>query len=70
MKTLANKIYEHADDRKNDWELKFETTKNFKNDVLVRIPSVQKFTDTFSEWRFKPVDESISLCVKHTVDKS
>ena len=65
MKTLANKIYEHASD---DSQLKFETTKNFKNDVLVRIPSVQKFTDTFMEWKYKPVNESISICVKHTME--
>lgn len=65
MKTLANKIYSYAD---SDAELKFETTKNFKHDVLVRIPSVQKFTNTFTNHLYQSVDKSIGICVKRTLD--
>ena len=39
MKTLAQKIYSYSG---NDEDLTFETTKNFKHDVLVRIPSSTK----------------------------
>ena len=67
MKTLAHKIYSHIS---NDTDLTFKTTKNFKHDVLVRIPSVQKFTDIFKEYAYQPVDKSISICVKHTMNNS
>jgi len=67
MKTLAQKIYSYTG---NDTDLNFETTKNFKHDVLVRIPSVQKFTDIFKEYAYQPVDKSISICVKHTMNNS
>jgi len=65
MKTLAHKIYSHSD---SSTGLQFETTKNFKHDVLVRIPSVQKFTDTFKEHTYQQVDKSIDICVKHTME--
>ena len=65
MRTLAQKIYSYTD---NDTDLTFETTKNFKHDVLVRIPSVQKFTDTFNKYTYQSVDESINICVKHTMN--
>ena len=67
MKELAHKIYSHTD---NDTDLTFETTKNFKHDVLVRIPSVQKFTDTFKKYTYQPVDKSVDICVKHTMDST
>lgn len=67
MKTLAHKIYSHTD---SNTGLHFKTTKNFKHDVLIRIPSVQKFTDTFGEHTYQPVDKSIDICVKHTMDNS
>ena len=67
MKTLAQKIYSYTG---NDTDLTFETTKNFKHDVLVRIPSVQKFTDVFKKYAYQPVDKSINICVKHTMNNS
>lgn len=60
MKDLAQKIYTIMD---KPGDLKFETVHNYKNDVLVRVPSVKKFTDTFGPYPFKSLDYCIERCV-------
>jgi len=65
MKTLAHKIYSYISaTMEKDNPLKFITTKNFKHDVLVRIPSVNKFSNTFKKYDYQSVDKSIDICVK------
>jgi nucleoside-diphosphate-sugar epimerase len=60
MKELANMIYEKAG---FDGELKFETVANYENDVMVRIPNVNK-AKQFLNWEAKrKVSESIQECL-------
>ena len=65
MKDLAQKIYKHV---KNREELKFKTTKNYENDVRVRIPSVEKFTNSFFKFNYQSIEKSIEICVAHTLE--
>ena len=60
MKDLAKKIHS----RISNSELKFETVNNFKNDVLVRIPSIAKLTSTLGDQTFQSVDISLDTCMK------
>lgn len=62
MKNLANKIYQYTNP-KND--LSFITKMNFPNDVLVRVPSVDKFSEIFNKFNYQPVDKSIKICIDH-----
>ena len=58
MKDLARLIYQGDD------ELKFETTKDYHDDVLIRIPDVSKIE---RELGFKPtvkVKEAIRRCLE------
>jgi len=64
MKTLAQKIHRYVD---SELELGFITTKNYPNDVRVRVPSIEKFTNTFGHYNYQTVDESIDICVKSIV---
>jgi UDP-glucose 4-epimerase len=66
MKELAHKIYAHTDSNET---LEFNTTKDFPNDVRVRIPSVDKFSTTFTEYKYQDVDTSVKICVQHTLEK-
>lgn len=60
MKQLAEIIYKEAG---LDGELKFETVANYKNDVMVRIPNVNK-AKQFLNWEAKKkVTESIQECL-------
>lgn len=60
MKQLAEIIYKEAG---LDGELKFETVANYKNDVMVRIPNVNK-AKQFLNWEAKKkVTESIRECL-------
>lgn len=60
MKQLAEIIYAEAG---FDGELKFETVANYKNDVMVRIPNVNK-AKQFLNWQAnKRVTESIRECL-------
>jgi nucleoside-diphosphate-sugar epimerase len=60
MKQLAEIIYTEAG---FEGELKFETVANYKNDVMVRIPNVNKAKE-FLKWEAKKkVTESIRECL-------
>jgi nucleoside-diphosphate-sugar epimerase len=62
MKDLARLIYQEDD------ELKFETVKNYSDDVLIRIPDVTKAKE---ELGFNPslrVKESIDKCLNHYLE--
>lgn len=60
MKQLAEIIYKEAG---LDGELKFETVANYKNDVMVRVPNVNK-AKQFLNWEAKKkVAESIRECL-------
>ena len=61
MKDLARLIY-RADDN-----LTFETVKSFDDDVLIRIPSIEKAKRELGFRPTKKVAESVEICVKHTL---
>ena len=61
MKELAKKIHSYTD---LDSELEFITTKTYKNDVRIRVPSVKKFSETFGNYNYQTVGESIDFCIK------
>lgn len=61
MKQLAQKIYLTLG---NQGTLEFDTVNNYKNDVLIRIPSVKKLIDTFGFYQFKSLDFCIKQCIQ------
>ena len=65
MKELAKKIYSST---KNEKSLEFNTVIDYKNDVRVRIPSIQKLTTAIGEYKFQPVDISIKRCIDNVSD--
>lgn len=66
MKTLANKIHNFTNPKS---ELTFETKMNFKNDVLVRVPSVDKFVKSFGNFNYQNIDKSIEVCINQLKGK-
>ena len=61
MKELANLIYQGDD------KLKFETTKDFKDDVKIRIPDISKAQ---KELNFEPtikVKEAVKICIEEAL---
>ena len=60
MKHLAQSIYAALG---NATELKFETVNSYKNDVMVRVPSVDKLIATFGGYPFKSLDFCIKQCI-------
>lgn len=60
MKDLAQRIYAALG---NNDTLSFETVNNYKNDVIVRVPSIDKLTATFGPYPFKPLDYCIERCI-------
>lgn len=61
MKELANLIYQGDD------KLKFETTKDFKDDVKIRIPDISKAK---KELNFEPtikVKEAVKICIEEAL---
>ena len=60
MRTLAQKIYQHAD---KDVPLEFKSVKDYPNDVRVRIPSIDKLKRIIGDYKFKSIDDSISECI-------
>jgi len=60
MKALAKKIYNYTNPIS---ELRFETKMNFKNDVTVRVPSIDKLIKSFGKFKYQNIDESIEVCV-------
>lgn len=66
MKELATIIHQNAVDMNliTKSELNFDSIKNYKNDVLVRIPNVDKATEILN-WRVnQKVNESIVNCLQ------
>lgn len=66
MKSLAEKIYTYTGSNK---KLEFVTVNNYKNDVRVRIPSVDKLLSVTGPKTFQSVDTSIACCVDKTANK-
>lgn len=64
MKHLAQLIYTHTGRTE---ELKFTSIKEYKNDVRVRIPSVQKLLSLIGPYEFKKVADSIALCIEKKI---
>lgn len=64
MRELAEKIYVYAD---SDKKLEFTTVDNFKNDVRVRIPSIDKLLSVIGNRNFQSIDKSIDQCVKKII---
>ena len=62
MKDLARLIY------RGDNELSFKTVKSFDDDVMIRIPSIEKAEKKLGFRPTKKVAESVELCVKHTLE--
>jgi len=60
MRDLANKIYSHTN---NPEPLQFETIREYENDVMVRVPSIDKLRGLIGDYEFKNVDYSIGQCV-------
>ena len=60
MQDLANKIYAYTN---NTDPLKFNTVKDYPNDVIVRIPNIDKLQKLIGPYKFKDVDYSISQCI-------
>jgi len=60
MRELAKKIYAYTD---NPTALQFETVKEYPNDVMVRIPSINKLRSLIGNYEFKDVDFSIRQCL-------
>ena len=61
MRQLAKKIfYWHGSSE----QLQFQTVKEYPNDVIVRIPSVDKLSTTFGEYNYQTIDQSIQQCVQ------
>jgi len=71
MRELANKIRRiaHEEFRMfNSPELSFHTIDSYKNDVMVRVPSVEKAKAEL-KWEAKmKVNDSIRFCVKEAID--
>jgi nucleoside-diphosphate-sugar epimerase len=60
MIDLANKIHATLG---TDQELRFQTVKNYANDVRVRIPSIDKLRTIIGNYDFQCVDASVKKCV-------
>ena len=60
MRQLAEKIYSFTNDSR---PLEFVNTSNFKNDVIVRVPSIKKLLSVISGRKFQSLDDSIRICV-------
>ena len=63
MKELAKLIYQGTD------ELKFITTKNFSDDVKIRIPDISKAEKELNFSPTKKVEESVKICVQSVLGK-
>jgi len=65
MKTLANLIYDAAKEAylSDSGKLKFETVENFKNDVTIRIPNVDKAKNILGWEAIKSARWSVKQCV-------
>ena len=63
MKELARMIYQGED------ELKFKTVREYSDDVIIRIPDVEK---AVNELNFSPsmkIKDSIRLCIQKIQDQ-
>lgn len=60
MKQLATKIHQMCG---GSTALEFCTTKNFRHDVLVRVPSVQKLLHMIGQYQFQSLDQSLAYCL-------
>ena len=60
MKQLAEKIYQKVGMPDT---LNFVTAKNYKNDVLVRVPSIEKLKSIMGNYDFKSTDHIIEQCI-------
>lgn len=60
MQTLAEKIFKLSNQSGN---LTFETVKEYQNDVLVRIPSIDKLRTIIGDFTFTNTDDSIQKCL-------
>jgi len=63
MRDLAQKIFDLSN---QIGTLKFETVKNYHNDVLVRIPSIDKLRTIIRAYKFIKTDVSIQKCLTTT----
>jgi UDP-glucose 4-epimerase len=61
MKHLAKKIFRLQNTTE---ELKFQTIKDYENDVLVRIPSVEKLSKLVGNYQYVKIDQSIQRCIR------
>jgi UDP-glucose 4-epimerase len=62
MRNLAEKIFLQSG---QSGELKFQTIKNYKNDVIVRVPSIKKLIDTIGPYQFKNTEFSVNQCLSN-----
>jgi len=62
MKQLAQMIYFYTGSVE---PLRFETTKQYADDVNIRIPSVDKLSTTFGKQVFQSTEQSIRCCVEN-----
>ena len=60
MRTLAEKIFNQSN---QSGKLAFETVKEYRNDVLVRIPSINKLRTIIGDYHFTNTDNSIQKCL-------
>ena len=60
MRELAQKIFELSGQL---GILEFDTVKHFKNDVLVRIPDINKLKTIIGSYEFTQVNQSIKQCL-------
>jgi len=60
MRTLAEKIYTFTN---NNEPLLFNNVSTFKNDVIVRVPSIKKLLEITGAREFKKLDNSIQRCI-------
>lgn len=67
MRDLALKIHQMLG--RTD-RLEFKTTKNFANDVTVRVPSVDKLMSIVGNYQFQTVDQSLKICLDQVNQQS
>jgi nucleoside-diphosphate-sugar epimerase len=65
MLAKAIKVAAHHYGISDDKPLEFETVKTFKDDVLIRIPNVEKAKNILGWKSTKSAYESVTECVKH-----
>jgi len=72
MKELATRIFEKGQDLGivDDDELSFEHVSIYDDDVKERVPSVEKAEEQLDWWPEMKLDDSLALCIDHTVGSS